>query len=151
MSNPALESATKIAARMVRGVDARTCLKARVETGAPERVVTMVEGRPVWTERASARLVFEGGAYGTHSIDVYASSFQRMVAHWQGYCENNGLVKAPLVGETVSFPSGSASKKAGFRRRGKVVKVTGTRVTVSYTFKSGKEAARKTVWLKDIW
>lgn len=35
--------------------------------------------------RPAARIVFSGSATGEHSLDVYASSAERIRAHWVGY------------------------------------------------------------------
>jgi hypothetical protein len=36
------------------------------------------------------RIVFKGGKHGEHSLDRLGSTPERIKAHWQGYCENNG-------------------------------------------------------------
>jgi hypothetical protein len=36
------------------------------------------------------RIVFKGGAYGEHSLCRLVSNPERIKAHWQVYCENNG-------------------------------------------------------------
>ena len=37
------------------------------------------------------RIVFIGGDRGGHSVDIGSSSRERVLAHWAGYCKNNGL------------------------------------------------------------
>ena len=39
------------------------------------------------------RCVFSGGLQGDHSLDARASSpsADRLIAHWRGYCETNGV------------------------------------------------------------
>lgn len=42
------------------------------------------------------RIYFQGGNFGGHSIDANSSSDERILAHWKGYLENNGVeYKAP--------------------------------------------------------
>ncbi len=95
---------------------------------------------------SGSRMIFEGGKWGPHSIGIEISSRKRAEEHWRGYALANELL-APRIGEIVSFPSPSA--RSG-RRRGKVVKVGPKRVTVTYRFKHGGEAAPKSVPLQDI-
>jgi hypothetical protein len=47
-------------------------------------------GRSLRADVEGGRLVFSGGTQGVHSIDVGVSSLARVLAHWEGYCENNG-------------------------------------------------------------
>src|SRR5262249_5179052 len=47
------------------------------------------------------RYIFVGGQ-SEHSIAIAASSRARVLAHWEGYCENNGR-RAPRVGDRVAF------------------------------------------------
>jgi ribosomal protein L24 len=101
-------------------------------------------------------VVFKGGRDGEHSIVltcrglrgevVEVSSWARIKAHWDGYCANNGA--GPIgIGDRVVFPSGSSKDGT---RIGRVVKVTKTRVEVSYRFKHGGVARPKWVKREDI-
>jgi hypothetical protein len=36
------------------------------------------------------RVLFTGGKYGDHSLQLNVSSPERIHAHWEGYCESNG-------------------------------------------------------------
>lgn len=45
--------------------------------------------------RAGA-IVFSGGAHGDHQIDLLASDAARILAHWNGYLEANGIVPRRL-------------------------------------------------------
>jgi hypothetical protein len=77
------------------------------------------------------RIVFSGGNRGTHSIDIGASSQARVLAHWEGYCENNGM-PVPLEGEKIRFVGGT-----GTIYTGNVIKVGSKRVTVDFRYKHG--------------
>lgn len=101
--------------------------------------------RRLRAEVAGDRVVFTGGAQGEHSLDIGASSVERMLAHWAGYIENNGW--RVDVGDVVMFPS--ASSPSGYRK-GVVEAVGPKRVVVSYSFKHGGRAAPKPVSRGDI-
>ncbi len=105
---------------------------------ATKRVVVYENGKPVWRLGVDARIVFRGGKNGDHSIDVSVSDVERVLAHWDGYCEANGLAK-PRVGQVVKFFSGSASKLGGYRT-GRVVKVGPKRAVIAFKFKHGGES-----------
>lgn len=129
-----LLKATKLASSLSRttafpSARIRT-LKSFIEIG-PE------PARAGWLR--SDRIVFSGGKDGPHSLDVAASTPERILAHWQGYCENNGLRAAPQVGDTVHFPSASAWQAGGYRK-GRVLKVGPKRVRVAFTYKHGGKA-----------
>lgn len=40
--------------------------------------------------RDEGQVVFTGGRYGDHALNLSVSSAERIVAHWEGYCERNG-------------------------------------------------------------
>ena len=42
-----------------------------------------------WVTVDGGRIVFTGGRFGEHSLDVRVSSRERVLAHWAGYCEAN--------------------------------------------------------------
>lgn len=107
------------------------------------------------------RIVMEGGKWGPHLISVGVSDGARLITHWKGYVENNGLSLGPdytrtetprtaremgaaladlQPGEKVMFESASAPK--GWRG-GTVVRATPKRVLVEYSFKYDLEDARK--------
>lgn len=136
-------TATKLAASLVRTTDGlralRRTLKAVVEIG-PE------PARVGWSR--SDRIVFTGGAQGTHSLDVGASSPARILAHWEGYRENNGLAARPTPGSCVRFPSASAWQAGGYRV-GTVLAVGPKRARIAYTFKHGGKA-EATVPIRDL-
>ena len=48
------------------------------------------------------RIVFSGGTQGEHSLAIDVSSKARILAHWEGYCENNKM-PLPKLGEKVRF------------------------------------------------
>jgi hypothetical protein len=100
----------------------------------------------------------DGGKWGVHTLSVGASSAERLLVHWKGYVESNGLTLGPAyssplvaapasrdpivpaVGEWVSFPSKSAS--SGWRK-GQVVEVTNKRVLIAFRFKYEQESDRR--------
>lgn len=105
--------------------------------------------------REGDQIVMDGGTWGSHSISAKISSGARLLTHWKGYVENQGLTLGPgyaptrpsalapdyAVGEKVMFQSASAPK--GWRS-GTVVRVTPKRVLVEYSFKYDLERAKKT-------
>lgn len=108
-----------------------------VETGT-ELVAVMENDKFAWKYQPKARIVFSGAKSGEHSIDVYASDEARILAHWIGYCQNNGMHK-PQVGQTVEFLSAS-NWQSGCIRRGRVLKLGPKRAVIAYTFKHGGKA-----------
>jgi len=78
------------------------------------------------------RIVFSGGKHGTHSLAVDVSSQARILAHWEGYCENNGL-PAPQPGQKLSFVGNN-----GCVYRGTVTKVGPKRVGMDFRYKNGR-------------
>lgn len=94
--------------------------------------------------REGDTIVMSGGKMGSHSIHVPVSSAERLLAHWQGYIENQGLSLGPgytstrpasstefHAGQWVLFPS--KSSKTGWRR-GQIVRVTPKRVLIAFRF-----------------
>lgn len=77
------------------------------------------------------RIVFSGGPRGEHSLDVAASSRARVLAHWEGYCENAGLALPP-PGAVVAFVG-----RNGLTYRGRVLSVGPLRVRVSAPYRRG--------------
>jgi len=73
-----------------------------------------------------------------HSLALSTSTEQRILAHWDGFCELRGVKPNPAIGSTVSFPSGSSPSG---RRTGKVVGAGPKRVKISYKFINGRPAA----------
>jgi hypothetical protein len=115
-------------------------LRAIVVEGEQERrAVVRDDGKVGWVFERSARVVFEGGKNGPHSVDVGVSSEERVLAHWAGYCAANGLEK-PMVGERVRFPSGSSSTGM---RTGKVASVGPKRAVVEFYYKKQIARAKK--------
>ena len=135
-----LQAAKTLCTTLVRQTRTRRLtLTAKVELGAPERFACLDQmGKATRGYRSSARIVFSGAATGSHSVDVYASDPERVLAHWSGYIEASRMA-APAVGQLVEFPSASAWRAGGFRY-GRVVKVGTKRAIVSYKFKHGGEA-----------
>jgi len=117
--------------------------------------------------REGDRIVMEGGRWGAHSLSVPASSGERLLVHWRGYVENQGLTLGPghttehptpalvphlrsgerdyQAGDKVAFSSPSYSGKGHHGwRPGVVVRATPKRVLVEYSFKYDLEHAKKT-------
>jgi len=127
----------------VIAADAVALARTLYRMGDPARVVS--DGsRPatpaIRTTVADGRVVFSGGAKGEHGLWLDVSSAERVVAHFEGYCEANGLL-APRVGQRVTFPSASAWQVGG-RRRGVVVSVGPKRALVAFTYKHGGKATK---------
>ena len=105
--------------------------------------------------REDDQIVMTGGKWGSHSISAKVSSAERLLTHWKGYVENQGLSLGPdyappkpgaiasdfQPGDKVLFQSASAHK--GWRV-GTVVRTTPKRVLVEYSFKYDLEDARRT-------
>jgi len=85
------------------------------------------------------RIVFSGGKQGEHSLAVTVSSKARVLAHWEGYIENNGLRLAPKKGERVYFVTGSQN----YPRIGLVVSATRQWVSVAFKYNYGRKTVRK--------
>ena len=110
--------------------------------------------------REGDAIVMAGGKHGAHSINVPVSSAERLLVHWKGYVEDQGLSLGssytrshprpqaqittpggdPLVGQWVSFPS--KSSKSGWRR-GQVLRVTPKRVLIAFRFNRERDEDRK--------
>lgn len=117
--------------------------------------------------REGDQIVMDGGKWGSHSISVVASTGARLLAHWKGYVENQGLTLGPgysvdrpspeliphltsterdyAPGDKIAFSSPSYSgKSAHGYRPGVVVRATPKRVLVEYSFKYDIERAQRT-------
>ena len=118
--------------------------------------------------REDDRIVMDGGKWGSHAISTKVSSAERMLVHWKGYVENQGLSLGPgystekpsatLIphlmkgsdreyqpGDRIAFSSPSYSGKGAHGYRpGTVVRTTPKRVLVEYSFKYDLEQAKKT-------
>lgn len=121
-------------------------LHVKVVRGPVERRAQVVDGKAVWVHVQSKRIVFTGGKFGEHSIDASCSDEARILAHWEGYVEANGLKLVPGVGELVQFPSGSSP--TGFRY-GRVLKVGPRRAVISFRYYYGRRSTT-TVKLSEL-
>jgi hypothetical protein len=92
------------------------------------------------------RVVFRGGAHGSHTLFLSVSSNERIEAHWNGYLPER--LKAPKVCQQVKFPSGS--DPAGWRY-GKVLSVGPRRAIVEYSFKHGGRAQKTVPFHELFW
>ena len=116
--------------------------------------------------REGDQIVMAGGKTGSHSLSAKVSSAERLLAHWKGYVENQGLSLGPgytmekpspaLIphlksferdyqpGDKIAFSSPSYAGKGGHGYRpGLVVSTTPARVLVEYSFKYDLERAQK--------
>ena len=117
--------------------------------------------------REGDQIVMDGGKTGSHSISAKVSSAERLLAHWKGYVENQGLSLGPgytmekpspaLIphlksferdyqpGDKIAFYEATFSGKGahGFRP-GTVVRATPKRVLVEYSFQYDLDRAKKT-------
>lgn len=105
--------------------------------------------------REDDRIVMDGGKWGAHTLSAKVSNAERLLTHWKGYVENQGLTLGPgytspkqsalaadyQPGDKVTFQSASAHK--GWRP-GVVVRATPKRILVEYSFKYDLEDARRT-------
>ena len=117
--------------------------------------------------REDDRIVMDGGKWGAHALSAKVSSATRLLTHWKGYVENQGLSLGPgfttakpsatLIphlkgsdrdyqpGDKIAFSSPSYSGKGAHGYRpGVVVRATPKRVLVEYSFKYDIERAKKT-------
>ena len=117
--------------------------------------------------RENDQIVMAGGTWGSHSLSAKVSSAERLLVHWRGYVENQGLSLGPgytterpspeLIphlktserdyqpGDKIAFSSPSYSGKGAHGwRPGTVVRATPKRVLVEYSFKYDLEQAKKT-------
>jgi len=100
--------------------------------------------------REDDRIVMDGGKWGPHALSTKVSSAERLLAHWKGYVENQGLSLGPgysqllptgasqernyQPGDKVTFWSASYSAAGGWRP-GTVVRATPKRVLVAFHYK----------------
>lgn len=98
-----------------------------------EKLHVKVQGLDLKAQVEGDRIVFTGGRQGAHGLAINVSSKERILAHWEGYVENN--TRTHIVGQSVSFPSRSSSFGA---RAGKVVKLGRSRAIVEFKFKNGR-------------
>jgi hypothetical protein len=116
--------------------------------------------------REGDQIVMDGGKWGPHSLSAKVSSAERLLVHWKGYVENQGLTLGPgytaarpapaliphlksserdyAPGDKIAFSSPSYSGKSAHGwRPGSVVRATPKRVLVEYSFKYDLEEARR--------
>lgn len=107
--------------------------------------------------REGDQIVMDGGKTGAHSLSVPVSSGKRLLLHWKGYVENQGLSLGPDYGRTeaprsapqmgadladfqpgekiVFFSPSYSGKDAQGWRPGTVVRSTPKRVLVEFYYK----------------
>ena len=134
---------------------------------ADNLIATLPKPGPLRLFREGDQIVMSGGKWGSHSLGAKVSSAERLLVHWKGYVENQGLSLGPgyttekpsptLIphlkggerdfqpGDKIAFSSPSYSgKSAHGYRPGVVVRSTPKRVLVEYSFKYDLEQAKKT-------
>lgn len=136
-------------------------------TEADNLIASLPKPGGLQLSREGDQIVMAGGKWGSHSLSAKVSSAERLLVHWKGYVENQGLSLGPgytterpsaaLIphlksserdyqpGDKIAFSSPSYSGKGahGFRP-GIVVRSTPKRVLVEYSFKYDLEHAKKT-------
>jgi len=136
-------------------------------TEADNLIATLPKPGGLQLYRKGDQIVMDGGKWGAHALSASVSSAERLLVHWKGYVENQGLSlgagysaanPSPALiphlksterdyqpGDKVSFKSPSYSgKSAHGYRPGVVVRATPKRVRVEYSFKYDLEEARRT-------
>lgn len=127
-----LKSAVALSNRLVRKAANGVTVRAEVEG---RMLVTDSKGREKWELGPGSSIVFKGGLYGPHSLDLRSSTPQRVMAHWEGYLEASGLSALPKIGQTVTFQSSSSSTGL---RTGKVRRLGPRRATIRYVAEGHK-------------
>jgi hypothetical protein len=89
------------------------------------------------------RIVFSGGLQGTHSLAVDVSTRERVLAHWEGYCANNGL-PMPQLGDSIRFVGNTGKVYLGT-----VTKIGTKRVGLDFRYRHGG-AGHQNVWVGDL-
>ena len=130
-------------------------------------IATLPKPKGLQLFREGDQIVMAGGTWGSHSLSAKVSSAERLLTHWKGYVENQGLSLGPgytterpsptLIphlkssereyqpGDKIAFSSPSYSGKGAHGwRPGTVVRATPKRVLVEYSFKYDLEQAKKT-------
>lgn len=131
-----INSAQKLSYQLRR--TSRTGLKIRADIVTKRERIAVVDenGRAHWSLVETGRIVFSGGKFGPHSIELSCSDEARVMSHWEGYIASSGMLK-PEAGQAVMFESASASRKMGGLRYGRVLKVGTKRAVVEFTYKHG--------------
>jgi len=136
-------------------------------TEADNLIATLPKPGGLKLFREDDRIVMDGGKWGAHTLSAKVSSAERLLVHWKGYVENQGLSLGPgytaahpapaliphlksserdyAPGDKIRFSSPSYSGKGAHGYRpGVVVRATPKRVLVEYSFKYDLEHAYKT-------
>jgi hypothetical protein len=97
-------------------------------------------------------VVFKGGKNGEASILASMSTTSRIIAHWNGYLQYNGI-HPYTVGDVVGFYGPySRGLKTASHRSGRVTKVTPTALSVTYHPITMPGAKRiKTLKMREVW
>lgn len=124
---------TKLTADSARALAARLVME---EPGMPALRAIVQAAR---TPARSHEIVFLGGRFGRHHLSVELRTREEILAHWAGYCEQNGYNRvaaeacaaAPAVGASIGCHEGR------WPRSGQVTKVGPRRVTMAFRRRNG--------------
>jgi hypothetical protein len=87
-------------------------------TEADALIATLPKPGGLRLRREGDEIIMEGGTFGGHSIRASVSSGERLLVHWKGYVENQGL----SLGPDYAAPKPQAQRDAEIRA---VVKASG--------------------------
>ncbi|HSX23417.1 MAG TPA: hypothetical protein VLE97_11640 [Gaiellaceae bacterium] len=65
--------------------------------------------------REGDQIVMSGGKHGSHSINTRASSAERLIIHWKGYVQNQGLSLGPDYSQSAPTMHVSQLARAVYR------------------------------------
>ena len=71
-------------------------------TEADNLIATLPKPRGLTLFHEGDRIVMDGGKWGAHTLSAKVSSAERLLLHWRGYVENQGLTLGP--GYTTAHP-----------------------------------------------
>jgi hypothetical protein len=117
-----------------------TRLRQSLEAGRVFRLRTGHSSgeRPTLTARIEGdQAVFSGGSHGQHALALAVSDDARFVAHWDGYCGNNGAAVA--AGTWVTM-------RDQWHHDARVLEVRPSRLKVEVAYKGRRGPARWVSW-----
>jgi len=76
-----------------------------IGTGAAKRLAKHLKRGGCSARVSKGQIVFSGPS-GEHDLDISVSSLERIVAHWQGFCRNNGVELKQTPWSLVVFDNG---------------------------------------------
>lgn len=116
-----------------------TILRKSIEAGRVFRVRNVFpHERKILVARIEGdRVVFSGGSQGQHSLALDVSSDECIIAHWDGYCENNGA--AVQTGRFVTMCD-------QWHHKARVLEVRPSRLKVEIFYKGRRGPGRWVCW-----